>query len=123
MIGGAIMHMTARDYTRFGELLRNHGRVNGHQLISARWISFMTSPSPKNAAYGGHVWLNREGAGGRLFPGRVSRKLFGAVGHHGQYLLVSPGQRLVVLRMGISTAEQQAALKPALAHLMELFPF
>lgn len=123
MIGGAMMHMTARDYARFGELLRNHGRINGHQLISARWVSFMTSSSPANAAYGGHVWLNREGTGNPLFPGRVSSKMFGMVGHHGQYLLVSPGQRLVVLRMGISTAEQRAALKSALAHLMELFPF
>lgn len=123
MIGGAMMHMTARDYARFGELLRNHGRINGHQLISARWVSFMTSPSPTNAAYGGHLWLNSEGTGNPLFPGRVSKRLFGAVGHHGQYLLVSPGQRLVVLRMGISTAKQRAALRPALVHLMELFPF
>ncbi|MEZ5711627.1 MAG: serine hydrolase [Sphingobium sp.] len=123
MIGGAMMHMTARDYTRFGELLRNQGRVNGHQLLSARWVAFMTSPSKRNPAYGGHLWLNREGAENPLFPGRASSRLYAAVGHHGQYLLISPAQRLVVLRMGISTQEEKIPLRAALAHLIELFPY
>lgn len=122
MIGGAMLHMTARDYARFGEFLRHQGRVNGHQVLSARWVSFMTSPSAQNPAYGGHVWLNREGAESSLFPGRASRRLFGAVGHHGQYLLVDPSRQLVVVRMGISTQEQRGALRDALADLVERFP-
>lgn len=123
MIGGAMMHMTAGDYARFGEFLRRKGRVNGHQVLSARWVEFMTAPSPRNPAYGGHLWLNREGAGNPLFPGRGSKRIFGAVGHHGQYLIVSPGQRLVVLRMGVTNGEEQTeALRASLARLMELFP-
>ena len=46
MIGGAMMYMTARDYARFGEFLRNKGRVKGHQVLSARWVEFMTTASP-----------------------------------------------------------------------------
>jgi len=122
MIGGAMMHMTPRDYARFGELLRNKGRVNGHQLLSARWIEFMTSPSQRNPAYGGHLWLNRQGPENPLFPGWASRRLFGAVGHHGQYILISPSQKLVVVRMGISTQEERVPLRAALAGLIELFP-
>ncbi len=121
MIGGAMMHMTARDYARFGELLRNKGRVNGHQLLSARWVGFMIAPSPHNPAYGGHVWLNRQGPDNRLFPDSASKRLFAAIGHHGQYILISPTQGLVIVRMGISDAEQREKLRPALARLTALF--
>jgi len=122
MIGGAMMHMTPRDYARFGDLLRNKGRVNGHQLLSARWVSFMTSPSLRNPAYGGHIWLNRQGPENPLFPGWAPKDLFGAVGHHGQYILVSPSQKLVVVRMGISTQQERVPLRAALARLIKLFP-
>lgn len=122
MIGGAMMHMTARDYARFGEFLRNKGRVKGHQILSARWVGFMTTPSALNAAYGGHIWLNREGEGNPLFPGRGSRRIFAAVGHHGQYLLIDPTRRLVILRMGISNDEQYLGIRRALVRLVEMFP-
>ncbi len=122
MIGGAMMHMTAGDYARFGEFLRNKGRVKGHQVLSARWVEFMTTPSPRNPAYGGHVWLNRDGEGNPLFPGRGSRRIFAAVGHHGQYLLIDPTRRLVIVRMGVSTGEQYTGVRRALLRLVELFP-
>jgi len=126
MIGGAMMHMTARDYIRFGEFLRHKGRVNGHQVLSARWVDFMTTPSLRNPAYGGQLWLNREGqddSPGPLFPGEGSKRIFAAVGQHGQYLLVAPGQRLVILRMGVTNGEKQSqALRDAIARLVQLFP-
>lgn len=122
MLGGAMLYMTARDYAHFGELLRNNGRVNGHQLLSARWVEFMKTPSPNNAAYGGHLWLNREGIGNPLFPGRGSSRIFAAVGHHGQYLLIDPTRRLVILRIGISNEEQLVGVRRTLASLVELFP-
>jgi len=123
MIGGAMMHMTARDYARFGEFLRHRGRVNGHQVLSARWVGFMTTPSPRNPAYGGQLWLNREGRDNPLFPGRGSKRIFAAVGQQGQYLLVAPGQGLVVLRLGLTHGEDRTeALRDALVRLVELFP-
>lgn len=131
MIGGAMMHMTARDHARFGDFLRRKGRINGHQVLSARWVEFMTAPSPRNPAFGGHIWLNREGEGAPflpgaanpLFPGKASRRVFAAVGHQGQYLLISPAQRLVILRIGFSKGEEQTeALRDALARLVEIFP-
>ncbi len=123
MIGGTMMHMTARDYVRFGEFLRHKGRVNGHQVLSALWVKFMTTPSPRNAAYGGHVWLNREGTDTPLFPGEGSKSIFAAVGHAGQYLVVAPGKLLVVLRMGITNGDEQTQLlRDALSRLVGLFP-
>ncbi|WP_150291099.1 serine hydrolase domain-containing protein [Sphingobium estronivorans] len=123
MIGGSFMHMTARDYARFGELLRNHGRgIAGHQIVPEKWIDYMRTPSPRNAAYGAHLWLNRNSADSALMPGRAPRSLFGGVGHDGQYLLVSPSQRLTVVRLGMSpTKEQRDAVKDGLAKLIALY--
>lgn len=123
MIGGAMMYMTTRDYARFGEFLLNRGRANGRQILSPRWVGFMTSPSPRNPAYGGGVWLNREGnAGSPMFPGRGPRSVFAAVGHHGQYVVVSPAQRLVIVRMGVTPADRKDALAQEIGKLVEAFP-
>src|SRR3546814_4763980 len=59
MIGGSIMHATARDYAKFGEFLRHHGVVNGQRLLPESWMRFMLTPSANDAGYGGHIWLNR----------------------------------------------------------------
>ncbi|RYM12918.1 serine hydrolase domain-containing protein [Sphingobium cupriresistens] len=124
MIGGSILHMTARDYGRFGELLRNHGRSpNGHQILPEKWVDFMRTPSPRNPAYGAHLWLNRDSSESALMPGSAPDSLFGCVGHNGQYILISPSQRLTVVRIGMSPdKDQRAAVRGALAQLMGLFP-
>ncbi len=124
LIGGSIMHMTARDYARFGELLRNHGRSpNGHQIVPEKWVDYMRAPSPRNAAYGAHLWLNRDSSESALMPGLASASLFGCVGHNGQYILVAPGQRLTIVRIGMSPKkEQRTAVKAQLARLIGLFP-
>lgn len=122
MIGGAIMHMTARDYARFGEFLRNKGRVGGHQVLSARWVDFMETPSEHNPAYGGHLWLNRRGEASPLFPTYASKRIFAAVGRHGQYLVIDPTRGLVILRMGISSTKQYSEIRGDLVHLISLFP-
>ena len=124
MIGGSIVHMTARDYGRFGELLRRRGRSpTGHQILPEKWIDIMTTPSARNPAYGAHLWLNRESSESALMPGQAPTSLFGCVGHNGQYILVSPSQRLTVVRIGMSPhKEQRVAVKAALARLIGLFP-
>ncbi len=124
MIGGSMMHMTARDYGRFGELLRRQGRgPTGHQILPEKWVDFMRTPSTRNPAYGAHLWLNREGSESALMPGLAPTSLFGCVGHNGQYILVSPSQRLTVVRIGMSPQkEQRTAVKTALARVIGLFP-
>ncbi|MBA38889.1 MAG: serine hydrolase [Sphingobium sp.] len=124
MIGGSILHMTARDYGRFGELLRRRGRTPaGHQILPEKWIDLMTTPSQRNPAYGLHIWLNRNSDESALMPGQAPESLFGCVGHNGQYILISPSQRLTVVRIGMSPRkEQRRAVRAGLARLMGLFP-
>lgn len=120
MIGGSIMHATARDYARFGEFLRNHGVANGQRLLPESWMDFMLTPSPTDGGYGGHIWLNRPrpaGASPALWPDRGPNDLFACIGHQGQYIIVSPSQRVTIVRLGITRDDQFPSLRSHLADL------
>ncbi len=123
MVGGSIMHATARDYAKFGEFLRRRGQTaDGTRLIPESWVDFMLTPSPADGGYGGHIWLNRPrpaGVGDALWPGRGPRDIFACLGHQGQFIIVSPSQRLTVVRLGISRdADQIPNVREALRELM-----
>ncbi len=119
LIGGSLIHGTARDWARFGEFLRNRGAVGGAQLVPRQWIDFMVTPSPRERQYGAQIWLNRAPTTGKpaLFPDRGPRDLFACLGHLGQYVLVSQSRRLVVVRLGKT---QEDRLDPVTARLGEL---
>lgn len=122
LIGGSLMHATARDYARFGEFLRNLGSYRGAQLVPRQWVEAMVTPSPKSQHYGFQTWLNRPVENSPLFPTRAPHSLFAMIGHMGQYVLISPSQRLTVVRLGHSDAAQRDALMPRLAEVTELYP-
>lgn len=124
LIGGSLIHATARDWARFGEFLRNRGSYRGSQLVPRQWIEFMTTPSPRRRNYGAQTWLNRDPPPGDdpLFAARGPKSLFAAIGHMGQYILVSPSQKLTVVRLGHSDAEERKALMGELADIVALYP-
>lgn len=121
MIGGSVMHATARDYAKFGELLRRRGLAGEERLLPESWIDFMLTPSATDGGYGGHIWLNRArpaGADAALWPGQGPNDIFACIGHQGQYIIVSPSQRLTIVRLGISRDDTQ--LPNVRARLAEL---
>ncbi len=122
MIGGSIIHATARDYAKFGEFLRRRGEApDGTQLLSERWIDFMLTPSRTDGGYGGHIWLNRPrpaGSGVALWPQDGPADLFACIGHQGQFIVVSPRQKLTVVRLGISTDAQIVNVREGLQRVM-----
>lgn len=124
LIGSSMMHATARDWAKFGEFLRNGGAVRGAQLVPRGWIDFMTTPSPRNPAYGAQLWLNRPASNGQdmLFPDRGPRAAFACVGHLGQYVIVSPGQKLTLVRLGKTDESRRGKLRQRLADIVALFP-
>ncbi|MEO0031308.1 MAG: hypothetical protein RIS94_1066 [Pseudomonadota bacterium] len=124
LIGGSLMHGTARDWAKFGEFLRMKGATaSGSQIVPRQWIEFMTTPSPREKQYGAQVWLNRTPTEGKpsLFPDRGPRDLFAAEGHLGQYVLVSPSRKLVVVRLGMTPEDQLDPLVDKLGDLVTLF--
>ena len=124
LIGGSLMHANARDWARFGEFLRNKGSYRGSQLIPRKWIEFMTSPSPRAEFYGAQTWLNRDSGFDRddKLQDRGPDTMFAAIGHMGQYILVSPDQRLTVVRLGHSNPEERKAMLQHLLDIVELYP-
>lgn len=120
--GGAMMHMTARDYARVGELIRLRGKAGERRLVSDKWFDVMLAPSPANPAYGAHIWTNRASDQSALFPGQALPSVVGAVGHRGQYMLVSPQQGVTIVRLGVTRDEQMGALANAMARLVRRFP-
>jgi len=124
MIGGSMIWATARDWGKFGEMLRHKGSVNGTQLVPRAWAEFMTRPSPRAPDYGAMVWLNRPSGSKRneLFAEQGPRDAFALVGHLGQYVIVSPSQQLTIVRLGKTDGGDRPALVRALAEIAALYP-
>jgi CubicO group peptidase (beta-lactamase class C family) len=123
MMGGSMIWASAPDWARFGEFLRRKGSVKGAQIVPRAWIEFMAKPSPRSSDYGATVWLNRDSGGERdvLFSEEGPDDLFAAVGHLGQYVLVSPSRRLTVVRLGKTDEKDRAALVDALETIVDLY--
>ena len=123
MMGGSMIWASAPDWGRFGEFLRRKGSVRGAQIVPRGWIEFMLRPSPRAPDYGAMLWLNRPSGGERkvLFPDHGPDDLFGAVGHLGQYVLVSQGLKLTVVRLGKTDDVDRPALVQALAEIVALY--
>lgn len=105
-IGSSFAFMTARDWARFGELHRQDGVWAGRRILPAGWVRYVTTPTPKapKGSYGAHWWLN---AGTPADPKdreweQLPADTFAAWGHSGQYVLVVPSAKLVVVRLGLS---------------------
>jgi CubicO group peptidase (beta-lactamase class C family) len=101
-IGGSIIYLTLDDYGRWGQLLLQGKGIGRSQVIAPDWLNFMRAPSPTNPEYGGQTWLNRIGINGtsELFPGKGSDSVYSCIGHLGQFVIVSPEQNLVLVRVG-----------------------
>jgi CubicO group peptidase (beta-lactamase class C family) len=127
LIGGSLMHATARDWAKLGEFLRRKGRApDGAQLLPSRWVEAMLDPSPASPHYGFQTWLNRpipgSDGGHPLFPDRAPQSLFSLIGHMGQYVLVSPEQGVTLVRLGHSESKERVAMLQEAADLLALYP-
>jgi len=125
LIGGSLIHGTARDWARFGEFLRHDGAVKGAQMVPKAWIEFMTTPSPKSPDYGAQIWLNRpSGVADRsvLFASRGPASAFSMVGHLGQYVVVAPDRGLTVVRLGKTDDAERDPVIAAIGEIVALYP-
>lgn len=125
MLGGSMIHATARDWAKFGEFLRNNGAVRAAQMMPTSWMRFMKTRSPNDKSYGAHLWLNHKRNKGRdpvLFPGKGPSDVFAALGHLGQFVVVSPQHRLTIVRLGNTPDDQLGPIDDQLAKLISVFP-
>ena len=77
--------------------------VGGKRILPEGWVSYSASPTPDAlVGYGAGFWTNRGdsfGANYRIENG-WPRDAFFAKGSIGQYVIVIPSQRLVIVRLG-----------------------
>jgi CubicO group peptidase (beta-lactamase class C family) len=110
-VGSSYLHMTARDWARFGELFRQGGVWNGRRLLPEGWVRYATTPTPAapQGAYGAHWWLNAGTPGDpddRPWP-RIPAEVYAARGHSGQWVAIVPSARLVVVRLGLTVPNEE----------------
>ncbi|MFN0023773.1 MAG: serine hydrolase domain-containing protein [Parvularculaceae bacterium] len=103
-IGSSFMYATARDWAKLGLLYLNDGVADGARLLPEGWSAYVAATaSASDGFYGAQFWLNRPGADGRpkYMPG-VPDEAYLMAGHEGQYVLIVPDKRLVIVRTGMT---------------------
>jgi CubicO group peptidase (beta-lactamase class C family) len=103
--GSSEMLASARDWARFGQLYLNDGVAGGKRILPEGWVSYTATPTPNAwVGIGAGFWTNQGDSFGAKF--RVEhgwpRDAFFAKGTIGQYTIVIPSEKLVIVRMGRS---------------------
>jgi CubicO group peptidase (beta-lactamase class C family) len=117
-IGSSYSYATARDFARFGLLYLQNGVWNGDTILPTGWVAETVRPAPADTQkhYGFQFWLNglsKEAPGARLFPD-VPADLFYADGFGGQNIYIIPSKKLVVVRFGLQTINENELLRNVL---------
>ena len=103
--GSSEMPASARDWARFGQLYLDDGMAGGRRILPAGWVDYSAQPTPNAwVGYGAGFWTNRGdsfGATYRVGHGMPENAFF-AKGTIGQYVIIVPQERLVVVRFGRS---------------------
>lgn len=92
---------TARDLARLGLLYQNDGVWNGERLLPEGWSRYVATPAPaqppSGPGYGAFFWLYGAAQG-------LPEGTYGMNGNRGQYVLIVPSKKVVVVRRGFDPA-------------------
>ncbi len=103
--GSSEMLASARDWARFGQLYLNDGVAGGKRILPEGWVNYSATATPNAwVGIGAGFWTNQGdsfGAKVRITHG-WPRDAFFAKGTIGQYTIVIPSERLVIVRLGRS---------------------
>ncbi len=96
----------AIDFAKFGRLFLNNGDWNGEQIISEAWVRESTSPDPNdNRPWRSYAyWKEANGYYKYMWWGMLrpdGSYDFAAQGHLGQWIYVSPREKVVIVRFGM----------------------
>jgi CubicO group peptidase (beta-lactamase class C family) len=124
-LGGSMLHMTARDFAKLGQLMLDRGAApDGRRIVSDAWIATMLTKAAakNNNHYAGQLWLNTGPAEGQphvLFHPKGDADAYAMIGHLGQYVVVAPSRRTVVVRLGKSVTAERPRVREILGTLLE----
>lgn len=120
-IGSSYSYATARDFARFGLLYYNNGKWNGEQLLPENWVKQTVQPAAANKQrrYGYQFWLNGvddKDPAKRWFPDAPADMFF-ADGFGGQNIFIIPSKKLIVVRLGVKTIDENQYLREVIRAL------
>jgi CubicO group peptidase (beta-lactamase class C family) len=93
------MRFSARDLARFGWLYLNQGRWQDRQVVPAAWVAESTRPYSDARPGVGYGYLWWSATGGKQFGAYTGPNSFSARGSGGQYIIVAPARRIVVVHL------------------------
>lgn len=99
------MLASARDWARFGQLYLNDGMAGGKRILPEGWVKYSTTPTPGAwVGQGAGFWTNLGESVGATYRTERGwpRDAFFAKGTIGQYVIIVPSERLVIVRLGRS---------------------
>lgn len=92
---------TARDLARFGQLYVDDGVADGVRILPEGWREYVSRPSgpqPRGEqGYGATFWLFDKSEG-------IPTDAISANGNRGQYVIIVPSRRIVIVRRGEDSA-------------------
>ncbi len=90
------LHLSARDFARFGYLALRDGIWDGARVLPEGWVALATTPSQElNPAYGLAYWTNQAG----VLQAGLPTDLFGFAGFSGNQCWIVPSLDLIVTRV------------------------
>lgn len=121
-IGASNSYASARDWARFGQLYLDDGMVAGRRILPEGWVAYGASQTLATG-YGAGFWTNLVDKGSVPvwdapwgMPS-LPKDMFYARGALGQYIVIVPSERLVVVRMGLGYGGVETAIADVIAAL------
>lgn len=103
-LGGSHLYASARDWAKLGLLYANDGVVGDRRILPQGWVDYSArqTPGSEHIGYGAGFWTER-GQGWAVEHRRqngLPADSFMARGSFGQFLLISPKEKLVIVQIG-----------------------
>jgi CubicO group peptidase (beta-lactamase class C family) len=124
IVGSSYTFATARDWARLGLLYLQDGVWQGERIFPPGWVAYSRTPALKapRGQYGAHFWLNagsQSNPSDRRWP-RLPADMFLAWGFQGQYLVIIPSKKLVIVRLGLDLSHKTWDLQDLVAGVLEV---
>ncbi|WP_234109383.1 serine hydrolase domain-containing protein [Chryseobacterium sp. R2A-55] len=88
----------SRDYAKLGQLFLDDGKVGNQQIMNPTFLEVMRTPTKlSNGVYGMGLWINND----------ATIKHYYFRGLYGQYIIIIPDKKMVVVRTGTYKDEPQ----------------